>query len=582
MRIDLNRIISACAAIAISVGAHATSLNVGYCMGEIADEGLSKIGNATIEGAVVLSEEMLAPYVGATVTGVRVGLVTSDGVENLQGWIRNTLEGDNLDMSASTETVTGWNEIALNGGQLLTGEPLVAGFSFSQQKAVKCISVVGENNDDARWIAKNGQWELAKNKGVLSIELVITSDNLPERDLEIVSFTTSSLPAFKDDDMSFNLVVRNRALTPFSRFDVEYKLGESGPIVKHCDAVLNYGDVASVDFSISPEGHIIDAPLNLCVTVLGENDDVPDNNTINQYVGWYSNNVERRVLIEEFTTERCPNCPRAINTLHQCENAGYGERMSIVAHHVGFYTDWLTLEEDENYLWLYDPTGTEGSYAPAVMLDRTVLEGETVPVNTIGYFSDFEPVLKKAIEVPAFVALDVASGIDDNDNLNVTVTMSRLPIFDVVSKDAKITVYIVEDGIPHHNQAGISSDSFTHSHVNRACLTDIWGDPIEWAENNAVKQCSLPLDESWNRDNLSVVAFVNDYDPMDVSACRVHNSAVARVGGSGIDLPVISDSIEDSYYSLSGLKIDNPVNGIYLHRVVLENGSVRFEKVYKK
>ncbi len=579
MNKGLSRLFTLCAAIVLSVAAHAASLNVGYCFGEIAEEGISKVGNATIEGAIVLPEEMLAPYIGAKVTGIRVGLVTGEGVNNLQAWVRESLEGDNLDM-ASGEALTGWNDIALSGEIVLTGTPLVAGFSFSQEKAVKCISVVGENNNDARWIAKNGKWEQAKKEGALSIELVISSDNLPERDLEILSLNTSSLlPCPYGEDIIFGVNVRNRALTPVSAIDMEYNLADGETVTKHHDVSLAYGETAILEFTVSPEGLAADTPYLLEVKAVCEGDDVPENNFVKRPVGWYTECYDRTVLIEEFTTEECGNCPRAINTLKQCEEAGYGDQMNIVAHHVGYYVDWLTVEGDETYLWLFDPTGQEGTFAPAVMLDRTVLEGAVVPVNSIGYFVDFEPVLKKAIETPAFVNLDVTCLPEDGNVLDVVVNMECLPIFKVLSEDSRLTVYLIEDDIPHRHQAGISSDTFTHSHVYRACVTDLWGDRIDWTDNKAINSYSIPLDKNWNRDNLSVVAFVNDYDAEDVSACQVYNSANARVTNSGINQIYTTDIVEESYYTLSGIQVSVPTDGIYLHRVSLSDGSVKFEKV---
>ena len=63
--------------------------------------------------------------------------------------------------------------------------------------------------------------------------------------------------------------------------------------------------------------------------------------------------------------------------------------ITVVAHHIGYGEDWLTRDEDRVNTWFYDPAGKNGTFAPAVMLDRTVSEGETVPVNSIGYFNDF-------------------------------------------------------------------------------------------------------------------------------------------------------------------------------------------------
>ncbi len=58
--------------------------------GEIAEEGISKVGNATISGAIILPSEILSQYSGAKVLGIRVGLVTVDGISDLSGWVRTS------------------------------------------------------------------------------------------------------------------------------------------------------------------------------------------------------------------------------------------------------------------------------------------------------------------------------------------------------------------------------------------------------------------------------------------------------------------------------------------------------------
>ena len=56
------------------------------------------------------------------------------------------------------------------------------------------------------------------------------------------------------------------------------------------------------------------------------------------------NMFERKVFLEEFTTENCNNCPAASVKLHNIlELPEYEGRLIAVCHHVGFETDWLAL-----------------------------------------------------------------------------------------------------------------------------------------------------------------------------------------------------------------------------------------------
>ena len=64
--------------------------------------------------------------------------------------------------------------------------------------------------------------------------------------------------------------------------------------------------------------------------------------------------VERKVLLEQFTTELCGYCPggaaRIKSVIEQPEFAG---KVHWVAHHAGFYTDSYTIPESQSYLRLF-------------------------------------------------------------------------------------------------------------------------------------------------------------------------------------------------------------------------------------
>lgn len=145
-----NRIFTAFVAIVLALAANAASLNLGFCNGRIASEGISKVGNAKIEAAVILPESLLNEYVGAKVTGIRIGLVTAEGISALEGWVRSSLEADNLDCGSVSAPQAGWNTASLSKGITIDGNPLAVGFAFSQEKGVKCISLVGDNRTDGQ------------------------------------------------------------------------------------------------------------------------------------------------------------------------------------------------------------------------------------------------------------------------------------------------------------------------------------------------------------------------------------------------------------------------------------------------
>ncbi len=575
----INKIFTTFAAIAFALAANAASLNLGFCNGRIASEGISKVGNARIDAAVILPESLLKQYSGAEVTGVRIGLVTAEGITSVEGWIRNSLDETNLDSGTVATPQSGWNTAVLSKGITLDGSPIAVGFSFSQEKGVKCISLVGESRNDGRWIGKNGKWEVSKAEGVVSVELVISGDNLPETDLAITDITGDVLPVASGKDLQFMVDVINPSNDVIDGFDIRYSVDGDQPVTSHCAAVLNYGETYSATFTVSNASLSPDVSHTMIVEAICDADGRPENNMCKLKIGTYTDSWERRVLIEEFTTEQCGNCPRAINTLHQCENAGYGDRMNIVAHHVGYGIDWLTQPEDEKYTWFYDPSGESGTFAPAVMLDRTVLENQSFPVNSIGYFDTFEPVLIKSLAVPTFVDVSATASCADNV-IEVSVEVERMPIFEVITEQPRVSVYVIEDKIPHRDQAGITSDSFTHSHVFRACATEVFGTPFNFEGNKARREFYVPRNQEWVMDNVKIVAFVHDHNNEDINDCRIYNSVSTSVITSGVELPDIESEATTEYFTLSGIRIAEPDKGsICIKRTVHKSGRVTAEKV---
>ena len=554
--------ITALAALAVAGVANASSVWVGPCHGEIAPTGFGKAGNCTVEAALILPAETLAPYAGAEITAVRVGLSTSAGMEDFTVWIRPSLEGEALDTATATPD-DGWNEVSLSGGITVDGSPLAVGFGFSQAKSVKCISAVGASQPDGLWVAKNGAWEVPSGKtGVLSVQLVVSSPSIPEADIALgnVRLEPHLLKPGETGNIVFSVV--NESTTPVEGFDWEYTLGGK-TVTLHSNLTIAPSGIATETAEISAEGLEPDMAHDIGVRLRWDADGNTANDTGSCRLICWETATPRRVLIEEFTTEHCPNCPRAINTLEQCFEHGYGDSMAVIAHHVGYYEDWLTVEADGELLWFYDPTGASGTYAPAVMLDRTVSGGNSVPVESIGYYDTFEARLQQAIAEPAFVAVSAKASLD-GDVVNIEVNAEALPVFNALCLEPRVNVFIVEDGILHHDQAGIQSDSFTHNHVNRGNVTGIFGDTVDMTSGSYNGGFTVDVNPEWNTDNLQVVAFISAYSPEDVTDCRIYNTAVCDVTPSGVSEIPASETIATECYTLQGTRATAEARGVLI------------------
>lgn len=287
------------------------------------------------------------------------------------------------------------------------------------------------------------------------------------------------------------------------------------------------------------------------------------------------NMFERKVFLEEFTTENCNNCPAASVKLHNIlELPEYENRLIAVCHHVGFETDWLTLPEEKDYLWLYN---ADGKYAPALMIDRVPTFNETSPVFGMTILSEGQicEEIDKRFAAQSPVSVKVSASVSDDGKVSVTVEGEKTA---EPQKDTKVTVYLVENDVPAHRQSG-ALDGFIHQHVTRA-MNSTWGESISWKNNKFDYRYTFQLEDSWNRSNMEVVAIVNRDVPSNLLKCEVLNADSYRLeqNQTGISGTAAEAVTPTAFYDLTGRRLNAcPASGIYI--AVYSDGSVR--KLYK-
>lgn len=597
--------VSACGA------AHAAVFHFGPCEGQMSAKGYGKTGNGTISAAVVIPKEQLAKYAGAKVTGIRIGLVKTDGFSNLRGWIRNSLAAKNIDSTKVASPTVGWNDIALSSGTTVsTTSDIVVGYSFEQEVTARCMSVAGPVNGNGYWIAKNGEWadKSGDNVGSLSIELVIEGDNVPATNLAVTG-TKYDVTTELGTMFTAKVGVQNFSNTAISGYRYTCKAGGNTVAEGSFNKVLDaFGrDTVNVAFNSGIVAKGVKIPVE--VEVFADGDGYAADNTATLYMSTYdeaNTKYHHNVLLEEFSTEECGNCPRAINTIEQCMEQGYDKNVIQVTHHAGYNYDFLSTADDKQMEWFY---GNDGKYAPAAMLDRLndekckeALGGKPgTPVMSVGYADTFAPVLGYMTSRLAFVGVTPTCTYDATTRrLDITVDIEKDEVFDAQSANPRLSVYILQDSILHHHQAGYSSDTFKHRHVFRASVTPLFGEEITFSGNKAQKKYSYILPESiesalyWEEEkydkdvplvarDVEVVAFVSNYNPADICDCTVFNTGRYELKK---DIPASIERTETEssvkrmeYFAVDGSRLDKaPQYGIYMQRTVYADGTVKTSK----
>lgn len=204
--------------------------------------------------------------------------------------------------------------------------------------------------------------------------------------------------------------------------------------------------------------------------------------------------VERNVLLEEFTGQRCTNCPQAHAIIEQLQEQ-YGDNLIVVSIHAGSFgikaPVGLMQQEGDTYASRWDIT----TY-PAGVVDRS--GGQTTMDQWAG-------VIRNDLEKPTDLNLSLEANVsDDGKSIDVYTTMASTE-----SLTGSLQLWVVENGIV---ASQIDGDTvirdYVHNNVFRACVNGLWGEEIALPANE-VKYASnsVEIQSVWDIDNIYIVGF---------------------------------------------------------------------------
>jgi hypothetical protein len=295
-------------------------------------------------------------------------------------------------------------------------------------------------------------------------------------------------------------------------------------------------------------------------------------------------------LVEEFTSQRCVNCPFMIYFLDRAihEWRQQGGNVIYVTHHSGFAEDAFTQPVDRELLYLF---GGPDTYNPAVMYDRRVFFGEDVPVHAarVADTTPYSEAIRAVASVAAMAEVNVEAIPNDDGTMNVHVYGAVNKGY--VNEDIRLylSTYIIEDGISadDYMQQGLDDETapsdlketFRHNGVIRQNLcTRASGDELEITVGN---DCTFDvtfgyvyIDDSWKWENCDIIAFVHRMDKVDMTANYVLNAGSMRITQKTLGIKDSSHLLqkgqgEAPLFDLWGRSIDGnttPPTGLYIKK----------------
>lgn len=506
------------------------TLVFGYC-----DDMTDNIGygvECKVRAAIEITPDLAAKFKGAQISKLQIGIGNAPGSE-AKIFITSSLESSEMLYTQDVNfKMNQWNEITLDTPYTISEESFFVGYEMLAP-AKKYPTAVDDNKACAQgdWYAMYDEtsgkwlWEHIGDSGFgnICLRLVLSGDNLPQYDFALTKTTISE---YVGTGKAFSIegTVKNVGVQDAQSFEISYQIGNAEPIVTTFNTAVAAGKSASFiiqDATIAEDG---DYEVKVEIkSIDGNADTYTDNNSYAQAVKSLSNLATRKILIEEFSTTSCGNCPRA-HTLMKNITADRDD-IALVVHHAGFGTDNFTIAASRSYTAFYN----ENTYAPAMMIDRRNL----ADLGALGYSTpapgpvfgvttqeDVMRYVNYSLNQPALVSVNVEETYNEETReLTVRVwgeTSIELP------NTPFLNIFITESGMEGYQSGG--GNSYVHNHAIRANLTTTWGDALTIENGKYDVTYTYDISSKWKPENMNVIAFVANFDEKDVNNCVVYNT----------------------------------------------------------
>lgn len=235
----------------------------------------------------------------------------------------------------------------------------------------------------------------------------------------------------------------------------------------------------------------------------------------------------RMMLLEQFTSERCVNCPGGVKQIEDYLTTH--KNVIWLAHHAGYAADQWTITESNSIVRLL---GVQG--APAIALNRSKMTtSEMVDgYNLHPYYLSF---LTNTPGSEASASIHISNTIA-SDTLHIHVE-GKLKAD--APKNMLLTVAIKESGL-HGGQSDPNTlagswEDYIHSDVIRTFVSAVGGDPVVAQKDAYGVDYSFILNQDWVADNCMVVAFLTDDKSLNV--VQAAEKPVVDGTKGGADLP---------------------------------------------
>ena len=417
------------------------------------------------------------------------------------------------------------------------------------------VSGLSLNTDDTydythgtQWISTIiGEYNLnvwASNMNEIGVDDDSPNNDTLQKSITVIYPVDATLSSINTTDYAYpgNLdvggTVLNSGVDNITSFDISYNVdgGTESSVFSISGQNIALGETFDfthdIVYSFDTDGEYT---INVTVSnINGGGETFIDDNILSKSIIINTNMIQRTVLLEQFTTEKCVFCPGVLTSIE--EHMAVDPDFIMMAFHSGYYTDFLTTSESEAHLEFYNG---DGPFAPAGMVDRHYngLDNDGDGSAELGpVFWDGAPFgpdrISERTSVPALLSVNLEETYN-SDTQEIPVNVSG-EFFADFFHPIGVSLWILEDNIPEENQE--NAINWIHRYVVRDAVSDRLGDEIT-SSTNVGDSYSMTYtytpDASWNAGELYLTALVSNLNADDVKDREVCNAKQIKI----IDMP---------------------------------------------
>jgi hypothetical protein len=233
--------------------------------------------------------------------------------------------------------------------------------------------------------------------------------------------------------------------------------------------------------------------------------------------------AKKKILIEDYTGMKCPNCPDAARIIDSLKVA-FGDTIIAVSIHAGCYSTpsgIFTADFRTEAGTTYNNDFSIDSY-PTGLINRNVYKN-MLKLNK----NEWNGAVLQQIIQESSIGIEILNTWSaETRNLNISVEVS---VFNDLTNNLKLQIWLVEDSIIAPQMCGPDIvNNYVHRHVFRSVLNGTWGEDLSGVIKDAVlkKTLNYQLPGNFKAERCEVIAFV--YVKDDKSVLQVNASQVKK------------------------------------------------------